>query len=84
MELTPIGLIGLLAPILFLVAYAMISLGKWSAEMLRFHILNLLGAVALLVSLIEQWNLPVCILETCWGAISIYGIVKTLKKRARV
>lgn len=82
MELTPIGLIGLMAPVLFLVAYAMISLGKWSADMLRFQVLNLLGAIALLLSLTEQWNLPVCILETCWGAISIYGIVKTLRQRA--
>lgn len=82
MELTPVGIIGLLAPVLFLVAYAMISLGKWSAEMLRFHVLNLLGAIALLLSLTEQWNLPVCILETCWGAISVYGIIKVLKKRA--
>lgn len=82
MELTPVGIIGLLAPVLFLVAYAMISLGKWSAEMLRFHVLNLLGAIALLLSLTEQWNLPVCILESCWGAISVYGIIKVLKKRA--
>lgn len=81
MELTPIGFIGLTAPVLFLIGYAMISLGKWSADMLRFHIVNLLGAVALLISLTEQWNLPVCILETCWGMISIYGIVKTLKQR---
>ncbi len=81
MNITLIGLIGLTAPVLFLYAYAMISLGKWNAEMLRFHVLNFLGAVALLISLTEQWNLAVCILEGSWAAISVYGIVKALRMR---
>lgn len=83
MNLTLIGLIGLTAPVLFLYAYAMISLGKWNADMLRFHVLNFLGAIALLLSLTEQWNLAVCILESCWGAISVYGMVKILRNRAK-
>ncbi|MES2985417.1 MAG: hypothetical protein V4735_09545 [Pseudomonadota bacterium] len=81
MEFTTIGLIGLAAPVLFLFAYAMISIGRWNAEMLRFQVLNFLGAIAILISLTEQWNLPVFILEICWGAISVYGIVKLLRKR---
>jgi multisubunit Na+/H+ antiporter MnhB subunit len=81
MELTPVGLIGLTAPVLFLVAYAMISLDRWKAEELRFHLLNFLGALAILISMLEQWNLPVFILEICWGAISVYGIYRSLKLR---
>ena len=83
MSFTLIGLIGLCAPVLFLYAYAMISIGRWNADMLRFHLLNFLGAVALLISLLEQWNLAVCILETCWGTISVYGMVKILRARKR-
>ena len=68
--------IGLIAPVLFLYAYAMISLGRWSAESFRFHAFNFVGAVFILLSLLTQWNLAVLILETCWGAISVYGMVK--------
>ena len=73
--------VGLTAPVLFLVAYAMISLGRWKPEMLRFQVMNLLGALAILASLITHWNLPVFILETCWGLISLYGIIKALRLR---
>ena len=76
-----IDAIGLTAPVLFLFAYAMISLGKWSAESLRFQSMNFVGAVAVLISLTKDFNLPVCILETCWGLISLYGVIKALKKR---
>lgn len=81
MDLSVIGWIGLSAPVLFLFAYAMISIGRWHADMLRFQVMNFLGALAILISLVEQWNLPVFILEICWGAISVYGITKVLRKR---
>ncbi len=81
MSFTTIDIIGLTAPVLFLFAYAMISLGKWQAESLRFQVMNFLGAVAILISLTKDFNLPVFILELCWGAISVYGIRKALLKR---
>lgn len=74
-------IIGLMAPVLFLYAYGMITLGKWSSESLRYQVLNFLGAIAILISLIDHWNLPVFILELCWGAISVYGMVKVLRAR---
>ncbi|MFZ4540504.1 MAG: CBU_0592 family membrane protein [Rickettsiales bacterium] len=78
-----IDAIGMCAPVLFLFAYAMISLGKWQAESLRFQAMNFFGAVALLISLTKDFNLPVFILESCWGIISVYGIIKALKARRR-
>jgi len=83
MEFTPSEIIGLTAPILFLYAYAMITLGQWKPESLRYQLLNFIGAIAILISLIDHWNLPVFILEICWGAISIYGIIKALKVRSK-
>jgi hypothetical protein len=83
MEFTTIDIIGLTAPVLFLFAYAMISFGRWKPETLRFQVMNFLGAVAILISLTKDWNLPVFILEICWGAISVYGIVKALKVRGK-
>ena len=67
-------LIGFLGPVIFTIAYTMVSLNYWTGDQLRTHIWNLIGALAILVSLMEQWNLPVFVLEVCWAAISIYGI----------
>ena len=83
MELSTSEIIGLMAPVLFLYAYGMITLGRWKPESLRYQVLNFLGAIAILVSLIDHWNLPVFILEICWGAISVYGIRKVLKARRK-
>lgn len=71
---TWIDWLGLLAPVLFLSAYAMVSLGKWQSNWRRVHILNLLGALCILASLTQQWNLSVFILEIAWSAISLVGI----------
>lgn len=66
--------IGLMGPVLFVFAYAMISLGKWHNGMMRPHVLNLLGAICVVISLLKHFNLPVFLLECAWGAISLYGI----------
>jgi hypothetical protein len=82
MTISIIDIIGLTAPVLFLFAYAMISMGKWQAESMRFQLLNFLGAVAILISLTKDFNLPVFILEICWGTISVYGIRKAWRARS--
>jgi E3 ubiquitin-protein ligase DOA10 len=79
--MSAIGILGLSAPVLFLYAYAMLSFGRWGVHSLKYHLLNFLGAVFILISLIEQWNLAVCILEACWGAISVAGMVKAVRAR---
>lgn len=78
-----IQITGMLAPVLFLYAYAMVSLGRWPSTAFKFHILNFLGGAFILLSLTRQWNLPVCILEICWCSISIVGMLKNLKPQAR-
>ena len=75
--------VGFLAPPLFMWAYLMIALGYWNGTQARTHVVNLLAAGSVLVSLIRFWNLPVCVLEVCWSAISIYGIINSLKHKKK-
>ena len=35
----------------------------------------------MLVSLIDAWNLPSVILECFWGTLSVYGLVRSLRRR---
>jgi hypothetical protein len=78
--------IGLMGPLLFTTAYAMTSIGKWDGTMVRLHLCNLVGAVAMLISLSHDWNLPIFLLEICWGAVAAYGCIKaiTLSRRGNV
>jgi hypothetical protein len=46
----------------------------------RFPAINLAGAVLVLVSLIDAWNLPSVVLECFWGTISIYGLVRSWRR----
>jgi hypothetical protein len=78
MDLT-IQILGLIAPALFLYAYAMVSMGRWPSTAIKFHVLNLLGGAFILLSLTQQWNMPVFVLEICWCSISVYGIWKAKK-----
>jgi hypothetical protein len=79
---TVITALGLIAPALFLYAYAMVSLGRWPSTAMKFHVLNFLGGAFILLSLTRQWNLPVFILEVCWCSISLYGMFKARKNGA--
>ena len=76
-----IDAIGISAFVFFLGAYAMVSLGRWQPESLRFQGMNLMGVIAILISLSKDFNLPIFVLEICWGAISLYGIWKALRMR---
>jgi hypothetical protein len=81
MELSLTQMIGLMAPPLFLYPFAMVSLGRWQQDSLRFHLLNFIGAIAILISLLGEWNLPIFILECCWLTISFLGIWRAVKRR---
>lgn len=66
--------IGMMGPVLFTWAYLQLSLGKWTGAMMRTHVLNMLGAIAILISMIRFPNKPMLVLEICWFAISLYGM----------
>lgn len=38
--------------------------------------INLVGPMLIMLSLLQNWNLPVFLLEAAWALISIYGIYK--------
>ena len=71
-----IGLLGG-AIILFAFAYANITA---NLDKRSFNALNLLGAVLLMYSLYYHFNLASMVLEWCWGAIALWGLIKALRK----
>lgn len=74
------NLIGLIGVVFMLAAYLFVQSGKILPTQLKFPVMNLTGAVLVLFSLLFAWNLPSFIIELAWAFISIYGILRILKK----
>lgn len=74
--------IGLVGSATFIGAFAYANLAR-QMDKLLFNVVNLVGAILLLISLSVHFNLAAFVLEIAWGIIAIYGIVQGLRERRR-
>ena len=75
-------IIGLIGSALFLIGFIYANFAAKLNQIL-FNLLNLAGAVLLLLSLSVHFNLAAFILELCWGLISVLGLGKALYLRRK-
>ena len=75
-------LVGLAGVLLVLVAYFGLQAGKLRGDGVLFQVLNILGAGGIALSLVYDFNLSAMVIELCWIAISIYGLVRGVRARA--
>lgn len=73
-----VGLIGVAA---YLAAYGLLQLGILKLEDGRYALLNGFGAVAVLYSLIYDFNLPSFVTQTAWLILTIIGYARLRMKR---
>ena len=64
-------------------AYLLLQVGKYDIHSLAYQLLNLIGAIALIISLFVHFNLGSFLIEVFWIAITLYGIVKNLRIRLK-
>ena len=84
MNLAWYDLVGLGGTLAILLAFFLLQAGRLAGDSLRYQLLNLFGAAGVLVSLWGTFNLSVFLLELAWVAVSLYGIVRSLRgRRAR-
>ncbi|AKP73800.1 CBU_0592 family membrane protein [Piscirickettsia salmonis] len=74
-------LIGTVGMILVVIAYFLVVSQRVTPGSLPFSIVNLIGAILLLISLCIHFNLGSFIIEIFWILISLYGIVKWACKK---
>ncbi|HCR86052.1 MAG TPA: hypothetical protein DIV86_05175 [Alphaproteobacteria bacterium] len=67
---------GIIGTAILILAYLLLQAKKIKSDEIIYPLLNLIGAVLLLISLFRFWNLASVIIELFWIAISIYGIWK--------
>jgi hypothetical protein len=72
---------GLVGSALVVLAYLLNQTGRLASTDWRFPAANLVGALAILLSLIDAWNLPSALIEVFWVAISLYGLARCWRQR---
>ena len=72
---------GLAGSGLVVLAYLLNQTGRLASTDWRFPAANLAGALAILLSLLDAWNLPSVVMEFFWAAISIFGLVRCWRQR---
>jgi hypothetical protein len=72
--------IGMLGTLLVLVAYYLLQLEYTDPKGLAYNMINLLGAVLLLVSLYFNFNLASVVMEVFWIGASLIGLWKYWRK----
>lgn len=71
--------LGLLGTACFLTAYILLQTERIDPKRTPYSVMNLAGAVLILLSLLHSFNLAAFLLETAWGIISLYGVIKSMK-----
>ena len=76
-----VGLVGVGA---YLLAYALLQLGKLGIEDVRYALLNAVGALLILYSLIYSFNLPSFVTQTLWLVLTVIGYVRVRRRKVAV
>ena len=73
--------VGNVGVFLLLAAYLLLQLNKLSSSQISYSVLNGLGAILIIVSLIYDFNLSAFAIEFFWLLISLVGIVNYYRSR---
>ncbi len=81
MEALLFDIIGMTGTFLVVGAFFMLQLEKASPDSLTYNMMNLTGAILLIISLCYNFNLASFVIELFWIAASLIGIYKYVKAR---
>jgi len=68
--------IGFAGMVFIVLAYFLLQTGRDDIVSFRYQLLNLIGAVLLIVSLMVHFNLGSMLIEIFWIAITLYAMIK--------
>ena len=74
-------IIGMAGTLLVVLAYYLLQLEKLHSRSLGYNLMNLFGAVLLLISLCFTFNLASFVIELFWIGASLIGLWKLYKGR---
>jgi hypothetical protein len=74
-------LVGNVGVLLMVIAYLLLQMEKLSSSALSYLLLNTVGAILVIISLMFRFNLSAFLMEAFWLLISLYGLAKPLFSR---
>jgi len=74
-------IIGIIGVFIIIIAYILMQIDRMDPKGVLFSLLNTLGAIFILISLLYDWNLASFIMEVIWFTLSFYGTIRGLKKQ---
>ena len=75
MDLHGHDLIGMFGGVCILASYGLLQLDKMPTTSFTYLILNLVGALLIMYSLLTDWNFTAFIIEAIWALISLYAMI---------
>lgn len=82
MSYTWFDLVGNIGVFLVVLAFYLLQTERLTSRDIRYSLLNLTGAILLLISLMFNWNLSSVIIELFWIGISLIGIFKHMTRNS--
>ena len=76
-----VEIVGWIAAVLILTAYAMLSVGKLTGKSVSYQVLNIVGAAGFVVNTAYNGAIPSAVLNVIWVGIGIYALVKIRANR---
>ncbi|RXK00187.1 hypothetical protein CRU98_03250 [Arcobacter sp. CECT 8986] len=73
--------IGFLGMAFVVSAYFLLQINRCTIHSILYQLLNLTGAILLLISLCVHFNLGSFVIEIFWIIITVYGIFNNLKRK---
>lgn len=81
LALTISDIIGSIGVFFVVIAYLLLQINKLNTKNISFSVLNAIGSLMILYSLIYNWNFASVMIESFWIIISFIGIYNSLKHR---
>lgn len=74
-------LTGLVGVALVLLSYFGLQAGKMRGDGIIYQSMNLVGALLILLSLVNDFNLSAAVVELSWVVITLYGMIRAHRVR---
>jgi hypothetical protein len=72
---------GNIGVMMMVIAYLLLQVDKLSSSSITYLLLNAVGAVLVMISLMFRFNLSAFLMEAFWLLISLFGLGKSLAAR---
>ncbi len=80
MEISFSDIIGTIGVALIVLVYFLLQIEKIDPKALSYSLVNFIGSIMILYSLMHTWNLASVVIEVFWISISLFGIYKYMRR----